>query len=301
MRVLFTGELAPGVTPKDAVLHLIGTYGAAGGLGHAIEYAGPVIERMTMEGRMTMCNMGVEFGGTTAMVAPDETTYEFLAGREFAPQGEAWDVAVAYWQTLRSDEAAEFDKELVVDCTDLAPQVTWGTSPGYATSVDGVVPDPSEAADETQRRSRERALEYMGLTPGQPLEGLTIDAAFIGSCTNARLDDLRAAAKMLRGRKVADGVQATCVPGSAAVKRAAEAEGLDRVFVDAGFVWGESGCSLCMSAVDGPPAGSRIISSTNRSSEGRMGPGVRPHLASPATVAASAVAGRIVDVRKVAA
>ena len=300
MRVLFTGTRDPSVTPKDIVLHMIGRYRATGALGHAVEYAGPVIERMSMEGRMTMCNMGVEFGGTTAMIAPDATTYAFLEGREFAPKGEAWDAAVAYWNTLRTDADATFDTELVVDCDDLAPQVTWGTSPEQVTAVGGVVPDPSAWDDDGQRRWSERALEYMGLEPGQRLEGLPIHAAFIGSCTNARLDDLRAAADFLRGRHVADGVRATCVPGSAAVKRAAEAEGLDRVFTDAGFSWGEAGCSMCMAAVADPPApGERIISSTNRSSEGRKGPGVRAHLASPATVAASAVAGAITDVRKV--
>jgi 3-isopropylmalate/(R)-2-methylmalate dehydratase large subunit len=301
MRVFFTGTPDASATPKDLVLHMIGSYGVTGALGHAVEYAGPVIERMSMEGRMTMCNMGVEFGGSTAMVAPDATTYAFLEGREFAPQGEAWERAVAYWDTLRSDDDASFDTELVVDCEGLEPQVTWGTSPGQVTSISGVVPDPAAAEDDGRRRSGERALEYMGLEAGQRLEGLPIHAAFLGSCTNARLDDLRAAAEFLRGKHVADGVRATCVPGSASVKRAAEAEGLDEVFVDAGFLWGEAGCSLCNSAVaDLPEPGQRIISSTNRTSEGRQGPGVRAHLASPVTVAASAVAGVITDVRKVA-
>lgn len=299
MRVTFAGTPCEGATPKDAVMRLIAVHGATGGLGHAIEYAGPLVERMSMAGRMTMCNMGVEFGGTTAMVAPDDSTYEFLHGREFAPAGEAWERAVAYWRTLPSDEDAPFDAELTVDCEGLAPQVTWGTSPAHAIAVDGVVPDPADEPDEGQRRSREHALEYMGIRPGQRLEGLPIDAAFIGSCTNARLDDLRAAAAVLRGRRVAAGVAATCVPGSAAVKRAAEAEGLDEVFRAAGFMWGEAGCALCMSpGSDGPRPGTRIVSSTNRSSEARQGAGVRAHLASPETVAASAVAGAIADVRK---
>ena len=298
MRVLFTGALADGVTPKDASLSLIGRDGATAALGHAIELAGPVVERMSMDGRMTICNMGVEFGGTTAMVAPDDTTYEFLHGREHAPHGEAWEQAVAYWRTLPSDVDAQHDVELEVDCTALEPQVTWGTSPEQVLPVGGVVPDPTAAPDAGRRRSWERALEVMELRPGQPLEGLELGAAFLGSCTNARLSDLRSAAEVLRGRKVADGVRATCVPGSAAVRRAAEAEGLDRVFRSAGFAWGEAGCSLCMSAIEGPPPGTRIISSSNRSSEGRMGAGVLTHLASPRTVAASAVAGRIVDVRK---
>ena len=301
MRVRLEGTPDPAATPKDMVLHMIGTHDITGGLGHALEYAGPAVEQMSMESRMTICNMAAEFGAATAMIAPDETTFAFLSGRSMAPTGDTRDRAVEYWRTLRSDGDAVFDSELAVDCDGLAPQVTWGTNPGQVAAIDGSVPELSEAGDADQRRSWERALDYMALEPGQPLAGLPIDGAFIGSCTNARLDDLRAAAAFLRGRTVAHGVRALCVPGSAAVKRAAEAEGLDHVFREAGFAWGEAGCALCMAAVvDGPPPGSRMISSTNRSSEGRQGPGVRAHLASPATVAASAVAGRIVDVRAAA-
>jgi 3-isopropylmalate/(R)-2-methylmalate dehydratase large subunit len=299
MRIVFAGKPEAGVTPKDIVLHMIGTHRATGALGFAIEYAGPLIEQMSIESRMTICNMAAEFGAATVMIAPDRTTYEYLCGRELAPAGAAWERAVAYWETLRTDEDAVFARELVIDCAGLAPQVTWGTSPEQVTAVDGSVPDLASAHDDAQRSAWRRALTYMGLEPGQRLAGLPIDAAFIGSCTNARLDDLRAAASRLRGRQVAAGVRAICVPGSASVKRAAEAEGLDAIFRAAGFSWDEAGCALCMSAVaEGPTPGSRIISSTNRSSEGRQGPGVRAHLASPETVAASAVAGRIVDVRQ---
>ena len=299
MRVNLSGLPGPGVTPKDVVLALIGRYGAAGALGHAVEYSGSLIDRMTVEERMTICNMGVEFGALTAMVAPDQTTFDYLEGREFAPKGGAWQEAVAYWRTLATDPGAAFDRELTLDCESLEPQITWGTSPEQVVPVGGEIPDPATIEDPGRRNAAERALAYMGLSPGRPLRGLPIDAAFIGSCTNARLDDLRAAARVLRGRNVASGVRATCVPGSAATKRAAEAEGLDRVFIDAGFSWGEAGCALCMTAViDGPAPGSRIVSSTNRSSEGRQGPGVRAHLASPETVAACAVAGEILDARE---
>jgi 3-isopropylmalate/(R)-2-methylmalate dehydratase large subunit len=294
MRVTFIGTPRRDVTPKDIVLHLIGRHGVTGGLDHAIEYGGPVIERMSMEGRLTICNMGVEFGGRTAMIAPDATTYAYLKDLEFAPRQAQWERAVAYWKTLPSDDDASYDAEIVVDCEGLEPQVTWGTSPDQVIAVGGVVPDPADAIEETQRRSQAKALAYMGLLPGERVEGLAIQAAFIGSCTNARLDDLRSAAAVLRGHRVAAGVLAQCVPGSAAVKRAAEAEGLHRIFLDAGFSWGEAGCPLCMTSVAEPPArGARIISSTNRSSEGRQGAGVRTHLGSPATVAASALAGKI--------
>jgi 3-isopropylmalate/(R)-2-methylmalate dehydratase large subunit len=299
MRVRFTGSPGPGVTPKDVVLALIGRYGAAAAIGHAVEFCGPLVERMTIEERMTVCNMGVEFGAATAMVAPDQTTFDYLDGREFAPTGQRWDEAVSYWRALATDQDATFDRELALHCTGLEPQITWGTSPEQVVAVGGAVPDPSGFEDPARRRAAERALLYMGLAPGTALHGLSIDAAFIGSCTNARLDDLRDAAAVLRGRRVAPGLRASCVPGSATTKRAAEAEGLDRIFLDAGFTWGEAGCSLCMTAVaDGPQPGARIVSSTNRSSEGRQGPGVRAHLASPATVAACAVAGEIIDVRE---
>jgi 3-isopropylmalate/(R)-2-methylmalate dehydratase large subunit len=233
------------------------------------------------------------------MIAPDDETFSYLHGREFAPSGHGWDQAVCYWRTLPSDAGAVFDSELTLDCHDLEPQVTWGTSPEQVVGISGAVPRAADLLDEPRRRAWERALDYMGLRPGQRLEGLPIQAAFIGSCTNARLDDLRAAAALLEGRRVAPGVRAMCVPGSATVKRAAEAEGLHHTFTAAGFTWGEPACSLCMTAVaEPPPPGSRIISSTNRCSEGRQGPGVRAHLASPETVAASAIAGRITDVRE---
>jgi 3-isopropylmalate/(R)-2-methylmalate dehydratase large subunit len=298
MRVIFEGNPDPAAAPKDLVLHMIGCHGVTGGLGHALEYAGGAVVQMSMESRMTICNMAAEFGAATAMVAPDEKTFEFLEGRSLAPTAATWNQAVDYWRTLASDPDAHFDRELSIDCEGLPPQVTWGTNPGQVTAVDSSVLELSDAADAGQRRSWKRAMEYMDLEPGQPLAGLPIDGAFIGSCTNARLDDLRAAAAFLHGRTVAEDVRALCVPGSATVKRAAEAEGLDHVFREAGFAWGEAGCALCMAAViDGPAPGSRMISSTNRSSEGRQGPGVRAHLASPATVAASAVAGQIVDIR----
>jgi 3-isopropylmalate/(R)-2-methylmalate dehydratase large subunit len=301
MRVSFGGTPGAGVTAKDVGLRMIGSHGATGGIGHAVEFAGAAIERMSIESRMTICNLGAEFGAATAMIAPDETTFEYLEGREFSPSGAAWQRAIEHWRTLRSDDDAAFDSELVVDCDGLEPQVTWGTSPEQVTGIGGVVPDPAGVGDDTRRRTWERALVHMGLEPGRRLEGLEIDAAFIGSCTNARLGDLREAAAILRGRSVAAGVTARCVPGSGAVKRAAEAEGIDRVFTRAGFSWEEAGCSMCMTAVaEGPAPGARVVSSTNRSSEGRQGPGVRTHLASPATVAASAVAGRIADLRRLA-
>jgi 3-isopropylmalate/(R)-2-methylmalate dehydratase large subunit len=299
MRVTFAGSPDPATTPKDLVLHLIGTHRATGGLEHAVEFAGPLIEGLSMESRMTICNMGVEFGAVTALIAPDQVTLNYLRGREFAPSGYGWDQAVSYWRTLPSDAGAVFDSELTLECRDLEPQVTWGTSPEQVVGIRGAVPRDADLLDAPRRRAWERALDYMGLRPGQQIEGLPIEAAFIGSCTNARLDDLRAAAALLEGRRVARGVRAICVPGSATVKRAAEAEGLHHTFTAAGFTWGEPACSLCMTAVaEPPPPGSRIISSTNRCSEGRQGPGVRAHLASPETVAASAIAGRITDVRE---
>jgi 3-isopropylmalate/(R)-2-methylmalate dehydratase large subunit len=298
MFVDFRGRLAPGVTAKDLILALIGRYGAAGGANHAIEFGGEAVRALGVEARLTLCNMAVEFGAWTGLVAPDDTTIEWIAGRPFAPRVEHWDAAVAHWRALASDPDTHWDARLDLDCAGLAPQVTWGTSPAHATGIDGVVPDPAAAPDATARTGFERALAYMDLRPGQPLAGLPIEAAFIGSCTNSRLPDLRAAAELLRGRKVAPGVKALVVPGSTSVKKAAEAEGLDRVFRDAGFEWRESGCSLCFySGGDSFGAARRVITSTNRNFEGRQGPGVRSHLASPLTVAASAIAGRIADPR----
>lgn len=298
MRVNFEGTLAQGVSAKDMILKLIGSYGASGGVGYAVEFAGPAVRELEIEARLTLCNMGVEFGAWTAIIAPDEKTFEYVAGRPFAPEPRHWEQAVAHWSRLHTDPGAVFDKTLTVDCSSLSPQITWGTSPMHVTGIDATVPDPQQSENATTRAGMERALRYMGLTPGMPLEGLKLDGAFIGSCTNSRLSDLRLAAKILAGRRVADGVKAICVPGSQSVKRQAEAEGLHHIFQGAGFQWGEPGCAFCFYAGGETFAPeSRVITSTNRNFEGRQGPAVRSHLASPASVAASAVAGQIVDVR----
>ena len=298
MRVSFEGALAPGVFAKDMILALIGRIGANGGIGYAVEFAGSTVRAMPVEGRLTICNMAIEFQAKYGFVAPDETTIEYLRGREFAPRGEAWDRAVAYWRTLPSDSGAAFDAEISVDVSALRPQVTWGTSPQQVAAIDAAVPDPSTLDDPGARQLLERALEYVRLAPGTPMQGIPIDAAYIGSCTNARLSDLRIAAQVLRGRRVAPGVVAICVPGSTEVKRQAEAEGLDRVFRDAGFEWHESGCSMCGHMGNDRLADLRVLSTTNRNFEGRQGPRTRTHLASPATVAASAVEGCIADARR---
>ena len=290
MRVSFTGRLGPGVYAKDMILALIGQIGAQGGIGYATEFAGSAVRSLPIEGRLTICNMSIEFSCKYGFVPPDDTTLEFLAGREFSPKGAAWDAAVKYWRTLATDEGARFDREVTVDCDALVPQVTWGTSPQQVADIAGAVPRPADSNDE-------KALGYMRLEPGTPLEGLAIDVAYIGSCTNARLSDLRAAAALLKGRKVKAGVQAICVPGSTPVKRAAEAEGLDRVFKEAGFEWHESACGFCGHIGDDRFADLRVVSTTNRNFEGRQGPKTRTHLASPATVAASAIAGCIADPR----
>ncbi len=296
MRVTFTGELKPGVTAKDMILHLIGRFTAAGGNGHAVEFAGPAIDSLSVEARLTLCNMAVEFSAFTGLVAPDEKTIEFTRGRTYAPRGDAWDKAAAHWQSLISEPDAHFDVELMIDCTEIKPSVTWGTSPQHTVSIDGCVPEPDEERDPVRRRAMIRALDYMDLKPGEQMKNIPVDAAFIGSCTNARLSDLRLAAEYLRGRQIAEGVRAVVVPGSTTVKAAAEAEGLDRIFTEAGFEWRESGCSMCFYAggeTFGP--GKRVISTTNRNFEGRQGPGTRTHLASPLTVAASACTGRITE------
>jgi 3-isopropylmalate/(R)-2-methylmalate dehydratase large subunit len=297
MRVTFNGKLGPGVYAKDMILALIGKIGAQGGIGFATEYAGPAVASMPIEGRLTICNMSIEFQSKYGFVPPDESTIEFLEGKEFSPKGEAWEKAAAYWRTLRTDEGAKFDREVEIDCDTLVPQVTWGISPQQVTSIDGRVPELSDAADPEARTLAERAMEYMKLQPGMSLKGLPIDVAYIGSCTNARLSDLRAAAAVLKGRKVAAGIQAVCIPGSTPVKRAAEAEGLDRIFKEAGFEWHESACGFCGSIGDNRFSDLRTISTTNRNFEGRQGPKTRTHLASPATVAASAIAGCIADAR----
>ena len=300
MRVELRGRLPAGAGAKDMALALIGRFGAAGGEGHAIEFAGEAVRALSVEGRLTLCNMAVEFGAWTGLVAPDEAAIAWVAGRPLAPRGELLERAAAHWRGLVSDGDASWDARLEMDVSTLAPQVTWGTSPEHAIAIDGRVPDPSRASG-SARAALERALEYMALRPGDPIAGTPIEAAFIGSCTNSRLPDLREAARVLGGRKVAPGVKAIVVPGSSTVKREAEAEGLDRVFREAGFEWRESGCSLCFFAgIDSFGAARRVITSTNRNFEGRQGPGVRSHLASPATVAASAVAGCIADPRAVA-
>lgn len=299
MRVVFDGSLRPGVTPKDLSLYLIGRIGTAGGVGHATEYAGTAIGAMGMEGRLTICNMSIELGSRIGMVAPDDTTYQYLSGSAYAPRGAQWDQALAHWRTLPSGSAAVFDKEVTIDVGEVAPQITWGNSPQDTIAITGSVPDPARADTPERRQSWERAIRYMGLTPGQSMEGLKVDRVFIGSCTNSRLADLRAAAGVVKGRKVAGGVVALVVPGSATVKRAAEAEGLDRVFVEAGFQWHEAGCSMCAGMnADHVDPGQRCVATTNRNFEGRQGPGSRTHLASPVMAAAAAIKGHITDARK---
>jgi 3-isopropylmalate/(R)-2-methylmalate dehydratase large subunit len=296
LRVSIEGRLAPWVGAKDLSLELIRRHGAAGGSGRAIEFDGSVVRSLDMEARFTLCNMATEFSGITGMVAPDDTTFGYLAGRDFAPTGAVWDRALRNWRTLHTDEGAPFDGHVQIDADGLSPMITWGTSPQHATAVTGRVPEAHDSG--TTREAHARALQYMDVRPGEVLMSLKIDAAFIGSCTNGRIEDLRSAARVLSGRKIAPGLRALCVPGSSRVKRQAEAEGLDEIFRSAGFEWRESGCSLCFYAGGedlGP--GKRVVSSTNRNFEGRQGPGTRTHIASPATVAASAVSGRIADVR----
>jgi 3-isopropylmalate/(R)-2-methylmalate dehydratase large subunit len=293
------GRLPRGVTAKDIALAVIGTIGTAGGTGYAIEFAGSAIRALSMEGRMTLCNMAIEAGARAGMVAVDDTTIEYVRGRTFAPKGDLWDRAVAYWRTLRSDPGAKFDKVLRLDAASIKPQVTWGTSPEMVDTIDGRVPDPAKITDPTKRNSVERALQYMGLAPNTPITDIRIDKVFIGSCTNSRIEDLRAAAEVVNGRQVAANVKlAMVVPGSGLVKRQAEAEGLDRVFRAAGFEWREPGCSMCLAMNDDRlEPGERCASTSNRNFEGRQGAGGRTHLVSPAMAAAAAIAGRFVDVR----
>ena len=299
MRLTLDGALAPRVSAKDVILYLIAQIGAAGGKGAAIEFAGSTIRGMSPEGRMTLCNMAVEFGGWTGIVAPDDTVFAYLKGRPYAPQGTYWDLALRHWQALYSDEDAVFDYDIEIDAAAIRPQVTWGTSGEHGTDIEsGRVPDSATIADPVRQASMLAAQRYMALKPGDAVAGLPIEGAFIGSCTNARIEDLREAAGILAGRHVAHGIMALCVPGSASVKRMAEAEGLDRIFQDSGFQWREAGCSLCFYAGgDSFGAARRVISTTNRNFQNRQGPGVRTHLASPATVAASALTGKITDPR----
>jgi 3-isopropylmalate/(R)-2-methylmalate dehydratase large subunit len=298
MRIAVEGRLGAGVTAKDLALHILARLSSSGADGRVIEYAGSAIAALSMEGRMTLCNMATELSAFSAIIAPDEATFEALRGRPYAPSGALWGEAVAAWRQLRSDPDARFGREVLIDAHEVAPTVTWGTSPHQAAPIDAAVPQFEEVAHRDSRGSYDRALAYMGLAPGMKLADVAIDAAFIGSCTNSRLSDLRRAAAVLRGRRVAPGVRAVCVPGSTSVRRAAEGEGLDRIFLDAGFEWREAGCSMCFYA-GGESFGrrERVVSSTNRNFESRQGPETRTHLASPETVAASAIAGRLADPR----
>lgn len=298
MRVTVTGRLAVGVTPKDLALAIIGRLGAGGGAAHAVEFAGEGVAALEIEGRLTLCNMATEMSAFGALIAPDDKTFDYLQDRPHAPAGEQWNQAVVAWRTLASDLDAVFDADFTFDAAALKPMVTWGTSPQQAVPIDAPVPTLAQSAHDTAD-SHARALAYMDLEPGSPLAGLPIGAAFIGSCTNSRLSDLRDAARLLLGKKVAAGVRAICVPGSTVVKRQAEAEGIDRIFRESGFEWRESGCSMCFFAGgESFGEGQRVISTTNRNFESRQGPKTRSHLAAPATVAASAIAGRIADPRK---
>lgn len=299
MRIRVEGALGPGVTAKDVILHLIGALGADSGVGHAVEYAGSTVRAMSIEERLTLCNPSVELGARSGMIAPDETTFAYLRGRRFAPQGEAFDRAVAHWATLRTDDGAVFDRDETVEAAAIAPTITWGTSPEHAMAVDAMIPDPDRDPDPSRRENGRAALQYMGLEPGRSLAGAKVDVVFIGSCTNSRIGDLRAAAAVARGRHVAEGVTAWVVPGSELVKRQAEAEGLDRIFTAAGFGWREPSCSMCVAANgETAPPGARVVSTSNRNFVGRQGPGARTHLASPAMAAAAAVTGMITDVRR---
>jgi 3-isopropylmalate/(R)-2-methylmalate dehydratase large subunit len=292
MAVTVEGELAAGVTAKDLVLAIIGRIGTGGGVGSVIEYRGPVIRSLSMEGRMTVCNMSIEAGARAGMIGPDDTTFAYLEGRPYAPKGKAWELALDDWRSLCTDDGAAFHKEVLIDASALRPQVTWGTNPAQITSVDGVVPDPASFGDSHERKAAERALEYMALEPGTAIRDIRVDTVFIGSCTNSRIEDLRAAAEVARGRRVATGVRTLVVPGSWAVKTEAEAEGLDRLFTDAGFDWRDPGCSMCLAMnPDKLSPGERCASTSNRNFEGRQGRGGRTHLVSPAIAAATAIAG----------
>ncbi len=299
MQIVVEGALPAGVTAKDVTLAVIGKIGSGGGTGYAIEYAGEAIRSLSMEGRMTLCNMAIEAGARTGLVAVDEKTIAYLKGREFAPKGKQWDDAVAFWRTLTSDDGATFDKVVTLKAADIQPQVTWGTNPQMVVPIDGKVPDPAQESDPTQREWTERALKYMALEPNTPITDIRLDKVFIGSCTNSRIEDLRAAAKVVQGKHVAPSIKlALVVPGSGLVKVQAESEGLDRIFTEAGFEWREPGCSMCLGMNDDQlSAGERCASTSNRNFEGRQGPGGRTHLVSPAMAAAAAIAGHFVDIR----
>ncbi|MDW5267129.1 MULTISPECIES: 3-isopropylmalate dehydratase large subunit [Acidobacteriaceae] len=298
-RITIDGELPFGVTAKDIILDIIGKIGTDGATGYAVEYAGSAIRALSMEGRMTICNMSIEAGARAGMIAPDETTFAYLKGRRFSPTGTAWDEAVAHWRTLPTDEGATFDREMHIDAATLAPAVTWGTSPGMTTTIDASVPTLDEAPTEADRKSFERAYEYMALKPGTPMEEIAIDTVFLGSCTNGRIEDLRAAAAVVKGHHIATRVRAMVVPGSQAVKRQAEEEGLDAIFKTAGFEWREPGCSMCLGMnPDILQPGERCASTSNRNFEGRQGRGGRTHLVSPEMAAAAAITGHFTDIRK---
>ncbi len=297
-RINISGKLGNMVTAKDLILYIIRTIGTDGATGYVIEYAGETIRGLSMEERMTVCNMSIEAGARAGMIAPDQTTFDFVKGRRFAPKGKEFDQAVAYWSTLASDEGAVFDRELDLDVSSLSPQVTWGTSPGMVVDIDGKVPDPDSFRDPVQKDGARRALEYMGLKANEPVSGIKVDTVFIGSCTNSRIEDLRAAARVLKGKKIAAGITALVVPGSQNIKLQAEKEGLDKIFTEAGLEWRESGCSMCLAMnPDVLQPGERCASTSNRNFEGRQGKGSRTHLVSPETAAASAITGRLTDPR----
>ncbi len=301
MRITVDGTLPAGVTAKDMILHIIGHIGTAGGTGYVIEYAGDAVRALSMEGRMTMCNMSIEGGARAGMVAPDETTFRYVKGRTMAPKGDEWDKAVAYWKTLPSDEGAKYDREVMIDAATIVPTVTWGTTPEDVMPITGAVPSPADFTDENKRKSVERMLDYMGLIPGTKLTDIKIDKVFIGSCTNGRIEDLREVAKIVEGKKIASGVEAMIVPGSGLVKIQAEEEGIAQILIDAGFDWREPGCSMCLGMnPDQLKPGERCASTSNRNFEGRQGRGGRTHLMSPAMAAAAAITGKLTDVRNLA-
>ncbi|ALC13002.1 3-isopropylmalate dehydratase large subunit [Sphingopyxis sp. 113P3] len=303
MEVRVEGEIGPGVSAKDIILHITGTIGAAGGTGHVIEYTGSAIRALSIEGRLTISNMAIEGGARAGLIAPDETTFAYLKGRPYAPRGADWDAAVAYWKSLATDPGATYDKVVVIDAADIAPSVTWGTSPEDVVPITGVVPDPASFADPSKQTAAAKSLAYMGLEPGMRMQDVPVENIFIGSCTNSRIEDMRAAAAVIKGRKKAPNVKwAIVVPGSGLVKRQAEAEGLDRIFIEAGLEWREPGCSACLAMnPDKVPTGERCASTSNRNFVGRQGPGARTHLVSPAMAAAAAVTGKLTDVRELMA
>ena len=300
MEVRVEGDVGPGVSAKDIILHITGVIGAAGGTGHVIEYTGSAIRGLSIEGRLTVSNMAIEGGARAGLIAPDDVTFAYLKGRPYAPKGADWEAAVAYWRSLATDPGASYDKTVVIDAADIAPSVTWGTSPEDVVPITGIVPDPASFADPSKQAAAAKSLAYMGLEPGTRMQDVAIENIFIGSCTNSRIEDMRAAAAVIKGRKKADNVRwAIVVPGSGLVKAQAEAEGLDRIFIDAGLEWREPGCSACLAMnPDKVPAGERCASTSNRNFVGRQGPGSRTHLVSPAMAAAAAVTGRLADVRK---